>query len=85
MVDSCTKAISFFLVTQRIYSLCASFGKRWKILKDIISYLTLNPLSQTRWENRIESVKAQTPQIREALLKLVEVSEDPKSKSEANC
>ncbi|PIN09162.1 hypothetical protein CDL12_18255 [Handroanthus impetiginosus] len=55
---------------------------------DFIPNLTLKPLSQTRWENRIESVKAirfQSPQIRDALLKLVEVSEDPKTKSEANC
>jgi hypothetical protein len=50
--------------------------------------LTLKPLSQTRWESRIKNIKAikyQTPQIREALLQLVKTSEDPKTKSEANC
>ncbi|KAK4724549.1 hypothetical protein R3W88_027328 [Solanum pinnatisectum] len=52
MVNSCTKAISFFGVVQRIYSLFSSF---------------------------------QTPQIRDALFKLEEVSDDPKIKSEANC
>jgi hypothetical protein len=44
--------------------------------------------SQTRWESRIESIKAikfQTPQIREALLQLAKTSEDPKTKNEANC
>ena len=52
-------------------------------LKDIISNLTLKPLSQTHWKSRFKSVKAirfQTSQIRDALLKLVEISEDPKLK-----
>ncbi|XP_059277622.1 uncharacterized protein LOC132031704 [Lycium ferocissimum] len=88
MANSCTKAISFFGVIQRIYTLFASSTKRWNILKDFIPNLTLKSLSQTRWESRIESIKAlrfQAQQIRDALLKLVEVSEDPKTKSEATC
>jgi hypothetical protein len=57
-------------------------------LQDNVSSLTLKPLSQTRWESRIESIKAikfQTPQIRDALLQLAKTSEDPKTKGEANC
>ena len=78
----------FFGVFQRIYSLFASSTKRWKILKDNISDLTVKSLSQTRWESRIDSVKAiryQAPKIRDALFELGETCEDPKIKSEAKC
>ena len=43
-------------------------------------------MSNTRWERRAESVKAiryQTPQIKEALLELLETSDDAKTKCEA--
>ena len=61
--------------------------KKWKILQDHIPSLTLKSLSQTQWKSRIESIKAlrfQTPQIRDALLKLGEIN-DLKIKREANC
>ena len=82
IANSCPKAISFFGIVQRIYTLFASFTKRWKILLDNVPSLTLKPFSQTCWDSRIESLKAikfQTPQIRDALLQLA------KTKSETNC
>ena len=78
----------FFGVVQRIYSLFSSSTKRWKILQEHVPNLTIKSLSQTRWESRIESVKAikfQAPQIRDALLELAEISENSKIKSEAKC
>ncbi|KAH9768703.1 TTF-type domain-containing protein [Citrus sinensis] len=75
-------------VVQRIYSLFSSSTKRWKILQELVPNLTVKSLSQTRWESRIENVKAikfQAPQIRDALLELAEISEDSKIKSEAKC
>ena len=88
MANSCPKAISFFGVVQRIYTLFSSFTKRWKILQDNVTGLTLKPLSKTRWESRIESVKVikfQVLEIRDALLQLAKTSEDPKTKSEVDC
>ena len=82
----CQCAMTLFGVTQCIYSLFSSSTKRWKILQDYVSNLTLKPLSQTRQESCIESVKAirfQTQQIRDALYQSAETSEDPKTKSEA--
>ena len=78
----------FFGVLQRIYTVFFYSIKRWKILLDHIDSLTLKLLSQTRWESRIESIKAlifQTPQIRNALLKLAEINEDLKIKGGADC
>ena len=73
MANSCSKAKSFFGVIQRLYVLFSSSQKRWKFLTSNVEHLTVKPLSQTRWEARVESVKAiryQAPQIRDALLQL---------------
>jgi hypothetical protein len=86
MAQSCTKAISFFGVIQRIYVLFSSSTKRWKILIDNVPKLTVKALSTTRWESRINIVQAvryQTPQIRAALLEVERCSpNDPKGVSD---
>ena len=86
MAHICEKAISFFGIVQRVYSLFLSSNKRWDILLENVPGLIVKSLCITRSESRIKSIKAikfQTPQIRKALLKLFESCEDAKSKSEA--
>ncbi|XP_021734881.1 uncharacterized protein LOC110701555 [Chenopodium quinoa] len=75
-----------------IHIIC-KFYKKWNILVDNVSGLTVKSLCNIRWESRIKSVKAirfQAPQIKLALQKLYESSgNDAKTKSEceslANC
>ncbi|KAL0420690.1 UNVERIFIED_CONTAM: hypothetical protein Slati_3091900 [Sesamum latifolium] len=86
MTHSCVKAVLFFGVVQRIYTLFSSSTKRWNVLLDHVSGLTVKSLSNTRWKSRIRSVKAirfQTSEIRSALLELHRTCEDAMSKSEA--
>jgi hypothetical protein len=86
MANSCRKATDFLGVIQRIYTTFANSTKRWKILKDNIAGLTLKSLLSTRWESRVESVKAvrfQISDVREALLQVAESDKDPLTISQA--
>jgi hypothetical protein len=77
MAKSCSKAITFFGIVQRIYILFSSSTKRWNVLLEHVHDLTVKSLSNIRWESRIKSVRAiryQAPQLRSALLWL---SKDP--------
>ncbi|KAM5548422.1 zinc finger MYM-type protein 1 [Rosa sericea] len=81
MANSCHKAKSFFGTCQTIYTVFSNSTKRWSVLLEYIDDLTLKSLSTTRWESHIESVKAiktQAAQIKEALKKLAEISDDGK-------
>ncbi|CAA0839993.1 TTF-type zinc finger protein with HAT dimerisation domain [Striga hermonthica] len=91
MAMSSVQAKSFFGVIQRIYKLFSTSTKRWDVLKSFVKGrkergLTLKSWSDTRWESLVDSVKAirfQAPQIRDALLHLVEHNGDATTASDA--
>ncbi|XP_075512422.1 uncharacterized protein LOC142547842 [Primulina tabacum] len=86
MANSCVKAKSFFGACQCMYTVFSNSTKRWSILLDCLDNLTLKSLCTTRWESHIESVKAiksQVGQIREALLKVADLTEDARLSRDA--
>lgn len=67
---SSVTSIGFFGLLQRLYTLFSSSVQRWTILKEHVKNFTVKALSTTRWECRLEAVKAvcyQLPEIVKAL------------------
>nr|XP_022902185.1 zinc finger MYM-type protein 1-like [Onthophagus taurus] len=76
---------NFFGLLQRVYCLFSASTKRWEILRKHLN-ITLKPLCDTRWEAKIDSVKAVYTQFEEtcnALEELTETSNDNAVVSEA--
>lgn len=79
------ECLTVFGTLQRLYTIFSSSVKRWDILTEFVD-ITLKPLSDTRWEAKLDSVKAvrfQLGGILDALEKLEEVAGDSKIVSEA--
>ncbi|XP_047132451.1 uncharacterized protein LOC124811181 [Hydra vulgaris] len=86
MAKRCSDAMTFFGTLQRIYTLFASSTKRWTVFKKHVKGLSVKPLSETRSECRMESVKAvrfQAAEVCDALEELAKSTNDAQGKSEA--
>jgi len=87
MASSVPAAMTFFGVIQRIYSIFSASTERWTILWKYVSDFTLKPISDTRWESGVESIKPirfQLCQVHDALVEVSELTKDPKIKSESS-
>jgi hypothetical protein len=75
-----------FFGFQRVCNIFSYSVSRWAILQSCVD-ITLKRLSDTRWECKIESIKAvrfQTQKVRPALIKLRETTEHSLTYCEAN-
>lgn len=78
MAKSSFEAANFFNIVQKLYTFFSSSSFRWAILLKYIDTYTLKPLSNTRWESRVNSLKAlrfQIGLIHDALYSIYEDSE----------
>ena len=86
LAKTCPDAMTFFGILQRIYVMFSASTQRWSIFTSHVKDLSVKPLSETRWECHLDSVKAvrhQLPEIYDALIEVSEVTNDPKACSEA--
>jgi len=85
-VKNSVQALTFFGTYQRVYTIFTASTSRWDIRNKHCEFLTLKKWSETRWESRVNSVKAlryQLPNIIEALEEVSREANDTITKSEA--
>lgn len=86
MAKASTACVTLFGVVQQIFILFSASTQRWQILKEHVKDLTVKPLCETRWECRIESLKAiryQLAAVYDALVDVAENANDAKARTEA--
>ncbi|XP_065675826.1 uncharacterized protein LOC136092033 [Hydra vulgaris] len=85
---SSSKAVSFFGLVQEVYNFFSGSYIRWAILMKSVQTLTLKPLSDTRWESRVESLKTlkyEYSKVYDALIEIANSSKyDTSTKFQAN-
>ena len=69
-------AVKFFDIVQNLYVFVSSSTNRWTIYKKNVPNLTLKPLSETRWESRIDALKPLKNNLGDIYEALIEISED---------
>ncbi|KAK0147062.1 repressor of the inhibitor of the protein kinase [Merluccius polli] len=70
-----------FGVLQRLYTIFSSSTQRWELFKENVPQMTLKPISNTRWECCVESVKVlryKLPDVGNALPSLKKVIVTPR-------
>lgn len=67
----------FFDTVQEVYIFLSSSTYRWDVLKKHIKTLTLKPLSDTRWESRINAIRPLRQNLKNIVCVLSELIADP--------
>lgn len=76
MAKSSLQAANFFNIVQKIFVFFSASTLRWAILLKHIKGLTIKPLSDTRWESRIDALKPLRFQIDEIYDALLDIYND---------
>ena len=72
----CIDAVNFFGIVQSIYVFFAGSTHRWDVLLKHVSSLTVKPLSETRWEARVDALRVLRYELGPVYDALVSLSED---------
>jgi hypothetical protein len=86
MAKSCTAAMTFFGIIQKIYVLFSASTQRWSIFKKHVKGLTVKANCETRWEAKVNSVRAvryQIGDIHDALVEVADTTNEPNTRAEA--
>lgn len=82
---SCTVAVNFFSNIQEVYNFFSGSTYRWSILTNHVKNLTVKPLSETRWESRIDALKPLRYHIDEVYDAVYEATSDSKIDAFGKC
>ncbi|XP_074026384.1 zinc finger MYM-type protein 1-like [Leptinotarsa decemlineata] len=72
----CLAATSFFNLVEKIYVYFSASTHRWEVLLRHVPSLTLKPLSDTRWESRIDALRPLRYQLADVHDALVDIYEN---------
>ncbi|XP_065651141.1 zinc finger MYM-type protein 1-like [Hydra vulgaris] len=75
-VKCCLEATAFFDLVQHVYVFFSASTRRWEVLTRYVSNLTVKPLSETRWESRIDALKPLRYQLGDIYDALAEFAND---------
>lgn len=83
--DAATISLNFYGVLQRLYNLFSGSVQWWAILQVNVKDFTIKALSTTRWECRVEAVKAVRYQLPDILNALEALHDFAIEKSDSEC
>lgn len=82
---SSTISLNFYGVLQSLYNLFSHSVQRWAILQANVKDFTIKTLSTTRWECRVDAVKAVRYQLPDILNALEALQDFAREKKDSEC